>query len=177
MIRFKHRYCQVHMAGYLSGDLPEGTRRRVARFIHECQDCYQEYRRQRALTERLQRNIPTLGQPSAQQLDKVWQSLQSQLVPASAPRACRPRRSPATASVSYGLIMIVLAVTLLLPLALDLRASLAAIDRPQVPPGVALATSPGVAPRMQAAIISTRSSAAIAAPSLKNTPVPMGSVN
>ena len=47
MIKFKYRYCKVQMVRYVSGDLSDAARRRVARYIEECEDCYREFRRQR----------------------------------------------------------------------------------------------------------------------------------
>ena len=63
MIKFKYRYCKVHMAKYLSGDLSDITRRRIARFIDESQDCYDEYLRQREITDQLQRSLPAVWPP------------------------------------------------------------------------------------------------------------------
>lgn len=172
MLKFKHRYVKVHMAQYLSGDLSDITRRRVARFIDECQDCYDEFLRQRSITDQLQRNLPALGRPDDQRLNSIWLSLQTELAPASGPAIVRNARLPASPSLGYGLILIALA-TLLLSLTVGLHGSLYAVDLPQRPPLVRLAMTPeAVAQTKKLAPLPTHSGVERGGSLLKNTPVP-----
>ena len=172
MFKFKHRYVKVHMAQYLSGDLPDITRRRVARFIDECQHCYDEYRRQRSITDQLQRNLPVLGRPDDQRLSNIWLSLQTELAPASGPAIIPNAKMPAHPAVGYGMILIVLAA-LLLSLTIGLHSSLYAVDLPQRPPLVRIAMTPEAAvPSKQVMQLPTQSLVVRGGPLLKNTPVP-----
>lgn len=172
MFKFKHRYVKVHMAQYLSGDLPDITRRRVARFIDECQDCYDEFLRQRSITDQLQRNLPSLGRPDDQRLNSIWLSLQTELAPVSGPAIFDNARMPASPPLGYGLILIALA-TLLLSLTVGLHSSLYAVDLPQRPPSVRLAMTPeAVAQTERFLPLPTQSGVERGGPLLKNTPVP-----
>lgn len=170
MIKFKHRYCQVHMAKYLSGDLSDVARRRIARFIDECQDCYDEYLRQREIRDQLQRNLPVLGRPDAQRLDSIWMSLQSELAPAGA------AKSPATGlmgntPMGQSLFMVLLAAILLLPLSIGLQTSVAAIDLPPYPRLLNIEATPAMRSRTApSGAFSTQSGLSYQAPLLQNTP-------
>ena len=81
VIKFKLRYCRVQMARYISGDLPAGARRRVARYISECEHCYREFIRHREFTQTLERNLPLIGRTDPATLDRVWARLSA---------GCRP---------------------------------------------------------------------------------------
>ena len=160
------------MARYLSGDLPDVTRRRVARFIDECQYCYDEFLRQRSITDELRRNLPALGRPDDQRLNSIWLSLQTELAPASGPAIGHNHKMPASPNLGYGLILIALA-TLLLSLTVGLHSSLYAVDLPQRPPLVRLAMTPeALALTERVAPLHTQSRVERGGPLLKNTPVP-----
>lgn len=170
MIRFKYRYCKVHMAKYLSGDLSDVARRRIARFIDESQDCYEEYLRQRQITDQLQRSLPAFGRPDTQRLDNIWLSLQSELAPA-APGALPRPSYPGNTPIGQGLFMVLLAATLLLPLAVGFHTSVASVDLPPRPNLVDIKRTPS----NRASVLSidapsTRSSFSVQVPQLQNTP-------
>ncbi len=134
MIKFKLRYCKVQMARYLSGDLSAAARRRVARYIDESEDCYQEYMRQRAFALKLERGLPTLGQPDAPKLEALWSSIEKELQAPPARRAwLEDLRSPPRLQFSYGLTMVLISLLLLLPLAIGYQASPLAIELPRRP--------------------------------------------
>lgn len=173
MIKFKQRYCKVHLPQYLSGDLSDITRRRVARFIDECQDCYDEYVRQRAIADQLQRSLPTLGHPDDQRLNSIWLSLRTELVPASGPGVARNNSFQDTPTMGYGLILIVLATMLLLTFTVGLQSSFIVIDLPPRPPVVRIAmTAEADLQARQITLYSTQSRVESGHPLLKYTPVP-----
>ena len=129
MFRFKYRYCKTHMAKYLSGDLPDATRQRIARFINERQDCYDEFARQRAVAEQLRSSLPALGKPDARRLDSIWLSLSAELAPAH-PGNVRSAgfQAPGMQTVGYTAILLLLGVALALPIVLGMGSSLGAVD-------------------------------------------------
>lgn len=174
MIKFKYRYCKVHMAQYLSGDLCAVTRRRIARFIDECQDCYKEYLRQRDLSDQLQRDLPVLGRPDTQKLNSIWLSLQTELAPAAGSSAIAPDfRPPSQPTIGQGFFIMVLVIALLLPMVLSFQTSLSVVDlppRPQVAEIVRTPTTGSLGRRFD--IVLTQSRILHQEPVLKNTPAP-----
>ncbi|MDE2821090.1 MAG: hypothetical protein OXT68_06905 [Chloroflexota bacterium] len=174
MIKFKYRYCKVHMAKYLSGDLSDVTRRRIARFIDESQDCYEEYLRQREITEQLQRNLPVFGRADSQRLDNIWVSLQSELAPAATgalPHPSYPASYPGNTPIGQSLFMALLAAILLLPLAIGFHTSVASIDLPPRPKLVDIERTPSTRSNASSAVLfSTQSSFSNQVPLLQNTP-------
>ena len=171
MIKFKYRYCKVHMAQYVRGDLSDASRRRIARFIDECRDCRREYIRQAAFAGRLERELPLLGRPDSRRLDALWTSIQTELhLPAGQTAALRfgRRRSH---SLGYGLVMLALSIALLIPMALGYHVSVAALDLPPRPQTAAIVTTPRTLPQNRPpAFISTRSKAPRRRLLLQNTP-------
>ena len=93
MIKFKYRYCKVQMVRYVSGDLSDAARRRVARYIEECEDCYREFRRQRDFAQQLESSLPNFGRPDAERLDQLWASVARDLQAPSSGRAWFPQTS------------------------------------------------------------------------------------
>ena len=173
MIKFKYRYCKVHMAQYLSGDLAEVTRRRVARFIDECPECYQEYIHQRTLSEQLQRNLPALGCPDVNRLDYVWSSLQRELAPAGGPPLGQNFKPGGDSTIGYGLVMFALTVALMIPMAVNFRASFASVDLPPRPQGVEIVKTPAAGSHAHRhSIVYTQTTLARQEPLLQNTPLP-----
>ena len=174
MFRFKYRYCKTHMAKYISGDLSDVARRRIARFIDERQDCYDEYMRQRAVADHLRSSLPILGRPDARRLDNIWLSLSAELAPAHAGAASSAgMRAPGNQTAGYAAIMLLLGVALLLPFALGLGSSFGAVELPQRPQVAEVAVGPAVhrgMPRLKAA--ATPSRLTLPAALLKNTPAP-----
>ena len=134
MVRFKYRYCKVHMARYLSGDLADPVRRRVARYIDADEDCYREYMRHREFAQKLERNLPAFGRPNPQRLDAVWLALQADLQtpePQSAGFSDFGARS--NLQFSYALAVLAIAIALMLPLAIGYRAAPLALDFSRAP--------------------------------------------
>lgn len=173
MIKFKYRYCKVHMAQYLSGDLSDVTRRRIARFIDECQDCYEEYIHQRTLTDQLKRNLPNLGRPDVNRLDCVWSSLQRELAPAGGPPLGQNFKPGGNSTMGYGLVMFALTVALMLPMTVNFHASFASVDLPPRPQGVEIVKTPAAGSQAHRhSILSTRTTLARQEPLLQNTPLP-----
>lgn len=176
MIKFKYRYCKVHMAQYLSGDLSDTTRRRIARYIDECQDCYDEYIRQRNLANELERELPSLGRPSTQKLDNMWASIQAEMALPTETQSnmlYRPRRHP---KWSYGLVMMVVALLLLTPLAVGHHVSASPVELPPRPQALVIVKTPAVVAQdnhvVLASISITQPSIPIKFPLLQNTPAP-----
>lgn len=75
----KYRYCKRHMVGFIDGQLTPKVRRRVARYIDECPDCYREYVRQRDLQNELKAHFSLMGLPDAGQLSQMWRGVQAEL--------------------------------------------------------------------------------------------------
>ena len=174
MIRFKHRYCKVHMARFVRGELSEVARRRVGRYIDECEHCRREYLRHREFAQKLERSLPTLGAPNPQRLDELWASVQRELqAPASQSAWLSDFAASNRSQISYGLVMLAISLALLLPLALGFHASLSPVDLPRLPQRVNSETTPdtllaGAPLIMATAQPSWRGSA----PLLQNTPAP-----
>ncbi len=143
MIKFKYRYCKALMARYLSGDLPEAARRRMAHYIDECEDCYREYMRHREFAHKLERDLPILGKANAEKLDLLWSALQSELnAPAKRRGWLGKLGSRSTAQFSYGLVMVAISLALLLPMVIGYHSSLSPVDLPSMPQVAPLARTP-----------------------------------
>ncbi len=172
MIRFKHRYCKVHMARFVSGDLSEAARRRVGRFIDECEDCRREYLRHREFAQKLERSLPALGAPRPQRLDELWTSLQRELqAPASQSSWLGEFAASNRSQISYGLVILAIAMALLLPLALGFHTSLSQVDLPRLPQLVNIETTPDTLSAEAPLIVATaQPSFRGGAPVLQNTP-------
>lgn len=174
MVRFKYRYCKVFMARFVSSDLSPAARRRVGRYIDECEDCQREYRRHREFARRLERNLPALGAPKAKRLDELWSSLQSELQ-APAPQTMRISdfASPQSMQIGYGLVMLAISIALLLPMAVGFQASLSPVDLPRVPNGISIVSTRHANQASKPSIIATAQPGARGGgPMLHNTPAP-----
>ncbi len=176
MIKFKYRYCKVHMAQYLSGDLSDTTRRRIARYIDECEDCYNEYIRQRNLANKLERDLPILGRPSEQKLDNIWSAIQIELAlpeTDSSMLSYKPRRNM---TFGYGLVMLMMVFVLLTPLVIGYHTSVTSVDlppRPQTETIRIIKTPTTVADNSNLVVAVTQSTVPIRFPLLQNTPAPV----
>jgi anti-sigma factor RsiW len=107
---FRYRYCKARMAAYLNGELPIDVQRRVGRYIDQCDACYQEYTRQRALQRELQATLPALGTPGDERLSRMWAGIQQNL-------HSPPRQRQSAFQLRYGLatlLMLVLVFSTLL---------------------------------------------------------------
>ena len=137
MIQFKYRYCKVQMARFVSGDLSEAARRRVGRYIDECENCQREYLRHREFAQKLEQNLPTLGRPKPERLDELWSSLEAELqTPAKQTLRLSDFASPQSVQFSYGLVMLAVTVALLLPMVIGFHISLSPVDLPRLPHSV-----------------------------------------
>ncbi len=126
-------YCKTRMVAYINGELPPAARRRMARYIEGYPTCYAEYIRQREAARELNFRLPLVGQPEKPTLDRIWAAVQSELeadsirLPAST-SANAPvhasdtilrrqwRREPSGFRVRYGVVGLVIAMALVLPL-------------------------------------------------------------
>ena len=173
MIRFKYRYCKVHMARFVSRDLSPAVRRRVARYIDECPDCYREYMRHREFNHKLSQSLPGLGAPSQAKLGAMWLALQSEMnAPVKPSSTLRDFARRGSLPFSYGLAALALCLALLLPMALGYRGSLRSAELPPMPQFASLARTPAPGLNSAAAIVATRSPVSSAALQLQNTPAP-----
>lgn len=173
MIKFKYRYCQVHMAQYLSGDLSDTTRRRIARYIDECEDCYNEYIRQRNLANQLERELPSLGRPSVYKLDNMWASIQAELAnPSDAPSSMhRPHRLQ---TWGYGLAMLIVVAMLLTPWVVGYHTSVSSVQLPPRPRTLESIKTPTTVAQNNHAVLASITQPGVPArlPLLQNTPDP-----
>lgn len=175
MIKFKYRYCKVHMAQYLSGDLPDTTRRRIARYIDECDDCYNEYIQQRNLANQLERELPVLGRPSATKLDSIWASIQSELeTPTQTSSDMLMIRPQKRQTWTYGLVMLMVAFMMMVPLAIGYHASVSPVPLPPRPQVIEIVKTPTtIADNNQVILASiTQPGIPLRMPLLQNTPAP-----
>jgi len=174
MIRFKYRYCKVQMARYVSGDLSDAARRRVGRYINECEDCHAEYRRHRELALKLERNLPTLGRPDPQRLDQLWTALQLELQrPGAQSPTLSDFASQSTAQFSYGLALLAITIALLLPMIIGFHSSLLPVDLPRLPIAISIAGTPDTPRAARPFSLATAPpNARLRLPNLQNTPAP-----
>ncbi len=174
LIRFKYQYCKVHMARFVAGDLSDAARRRIARYIDECPDCYREYMRHRAFDRNLSCQLPTLGRPSRQQLDGMWLALQGELVaPAKPINTLGDFARRSSLHFSYGLAAVAICLAVLLPIALGYHASLATSEMRPAPQLVSRARIPTSGNFNRPAVSAATPPRAYASyPQLQNTPEP-----
>lgn len=162
------------MARFVSGDLSDSARRRVGRYINECEDCHAEYRRHQEFALKLERNLPTLGRPDPQRLDQLWTALQLDL---HAPRARTPAlsdfASQSTAQLSYGLALLAITIALLLPMIIGFHSSLLPVDLPRLPIAFSRVHTPDTPLAARPHSLATaQPSARLRLPNLQNTPAP-----
>lgn len=174
MVRFKYRYCKVFMARFVRGDLSPAARRRVGRYIDECEDCQREYIRHREFSHKLERNLPALGAPNAKRLDELWSSLQSELqTPAAQTMRISDFASPQSMQVSYGLVMLAISIALLLPMVIGFQTSLSPVDLPRMPHEINSASTRDADQASKPLINATAQPGARGGrPMLNNTPAP-----
>lgn len=174
MIRFKYRYCKVHMARYICGDLSEAARRRVGRYIDECEDCHREYMRHREFALKLERSLPTLGRPNQQRLNQLWSSLERELQrPARKSMWLSDFASPQSMQFSYGLVMLAISIALLLPMLIGYHSSLLTVDLPRLPHSISVDTTPRTQAEKRPIIFATAEPKWRGrGPMLQNTPAP-----
>lgn len=111
MFNYKVRYCKSRMVAFINGELPLKSRRRVARYIDECEECYAEYIRQKQLVRDLEYKLPVIGEPSDSQMDKMWAGIQ-----ASLQANTRPKRR--TYHTRYGILTLAFVLAVIVPFTL-----------------------------------------------------------
>lgn len=131
-------YCKTRMVAYVNGELPPAARRRMARYIERYPTCYAEYIRQREAARELNFRMPLVGQPEKAALDRIWAAVQSELDTGSQPASNLPasnlpanqsdtllkqpllrrdwRRESKAFRVRYGVVGLVMAMAVALPL-------------------------------------------------------------
>ncbi len=151
MLRLKYRYCKARMTAYINGGLAPGAKRRMARYINDCPDCYAEYVRQRDIARELERDMPGVGIPHSPQLDRMWANIQTEMTRSSS----RPARR---GQARYGLIVLALILALFLPWAFGDQDAAFAIPSQPSPRATAVAGTP----ENQKSITSSPSATAVA---------------
>ena len=171
MIRFKYRFCKVHMARFVNGDLAQPARRRVARYIDECEDCYREYMQHREFAHKLERSLPTLGKPGPARLDQIWSAVQAELNEAPARPKWHGEAHPRLGGkFSYALVVLAMTLALLLPMMIGYHSARATVDLPSLPQYAAV----GGGSSARAVVIgaTAQPNSRRRAPLLQNTPAP-----
>lgn len=161
------------MARYLSGDLADPVRRRVARYIDEDEDCYREYMRHREFAQKLEINLPAFGRPNPQRLDMVWSSLQADLQapqPQSAGFSDFGGRS--NLQFSYALAVLAIAIALMLPLAIGNRTVPLSLDFSRAPHYAVVVRPPAKSLSSAPAFATVEPGSRGAASLLRSTPAP-----
>lgn len=173
----RYRYVKARMTAYLDGELSDKARRFIARQIDENPRCYDDYIRARQSKQDIERHLPTFGQAEANQLDNMWAAIQAEMKqPQEKLTPIQPLQRPSY-SLSYGVAVLVLAVILLTPFALNSnRLVTEPIAQQPAPEETALITSEATdAPAMVALISETdvqmQSTRDTQIP-LQNTPAP-----
>jgi anti-sigma factor RsiW len=121
--------CRTLLVGYINGELTQKRRWRVGQHLNECAACYARYVEQRNLAHDLRTDLNLIGQPSRPQLSHIWSSIQSDMRRAQ-PFQPRFRRR-------YGIAVLVLVLSLLLPWSLGGDAFVLAVPLPAVPASLA----------------------------------------
>lgn len=115
----QYRYFKARLAAYLDGELPVKTRRFIARQIDENPLAYQEYLRARQTKQELESSLPIFGKPEIGQLDAIWANIQDELQKEARPSLTKKLRPHY--SLGYGLAVMLIALLLLAPFALDVQ--------------------------------------------------------
>lgn len=171
----QYRYVKARMMAYLDGDLPVKTRRFIARQIDENPLCYQDYIRAKQTRQELERTLPVFGTAESGQLDNLWANIQAELNQADT--ATPQVKHPYSYSLSYGVAMLVLAIIMLAPFAIDAgRSGLSPVSHalPEQVAELALsAATPDAEVRVVAVAVNTEEqSITVSSIPLQNTPAP-----
>lgn len=139
MFRFKYRYCKARMTAFVHGELSPQSRRRVARYIDECADCYAEYMRHRELQRELLHDLPAFGKPDEAQLDRMWSVIQGEVF------TPQRRTTPNFYRMRYGFATAAFFVVFMLPFTLGNNTIATASTTPPTPAEVVTAamSTPG----------------------------------
>ncbi|MEQ8673482.1 MAG: hypothetical protein RLP44_27400 [Aggregatilineales bacterium] len=120
MTQWKLRYCKTRMVAFINGDLPEKSRRRIGRYIDDCPACYDEYVNQRRALQELKPELKRVGMPRPEQLDRIWNAIQTEMTPEMSKPVSRPpaRARLAYQRTSYAVAMLVTILLVVVPLML-----------------------------------------------------------
>lgn len=102
--------CLQQKTAYTHDELPPSVRRRVVRHLNTCESCYTTYIQEWQLAHDLTQAVSRIGQPPRSSLAKVWLA-----VDAERQRTVSHQRF-AVFQGRYGVAMLLLALTLILPL-------------------------------------------------------------
>jgi hypothetical protein len=100
--------CRAHLVAFLHSDVSPLLRRRVARHLDHCPDCYRLYLQELDLMRDLKRNLPLIGRAHQPSFDAIWAEIQTDIV--------KPKPSLPRFHMRYGLAMLALVMTFLVPL-------------------------------------------------------------
>ncbi len=138
------RSCQAHLVSYLHNELSPHLRRRVAYHLDDCAACYALYVQQRELARELQNAVPLIGRNDAPRFDRVWLSVQGELV--------QPRRSPQF-HARYSLALLALLLALLFPWTMGGQRLTSAAPPTQPPPLLVIRTAELTEPGPQGTVV------------------------
>jgi len=124
--------CKFHMTAYLHGELRPKVRQRMTQHIEQCPMCYTVYIQQRDIQRELAYSVPLVG--TIGRYDKMWASIQADM---SYPR--EPRFQ-----IRFGLVALMLAMALLLPLTLGRQQRALAAVPTQPSPELAVTRTPSM---------------------------------
>jgi len=133
--------CRLHLMAFLHGDVSPLLRRRIARHLDHCTDCYRLYLQELDLERDLKHELPLIGVGHQSHFDQVWTAVQQDIV--------MPRSTAARFHLRYGLAMFALVLALIFPLTLgDQNLTLASpptqpapLTQQAMPSGTALGTT------------------------------------
>ena len=169
----KYRYVKTRMTAYLDGELSDQSRRFIARQIDENPLCYREYIQAKQSKQELERSLPSFGQAEAGQLDKIWANIQSELNQPEAIPVTRvmPRQNY---SLSYGVAMLILAIIMLTPFAIDAsRSNISPVPQHPLPEESVNLTLPASTPDAEARVIAFAVNTEVQSQATSRTSLPL----
>lgn len=103
--------CQKHLVAYIHQELSVQQRQRIARHLDVCESCYRSYLEHVDLTRQLTERVPRVGQTYHLSVERVWAALEYDGV--------HPGRTFRRYSPGYGLVALIAALMLFIPLTLE----------------------------------------------------------
>lgn len=142
MVNFKCRYTQARLLAFLHRDLPESSRRAVARHLDHCPHCAALYQQQRQHVHALRAELGGFATPSAPTLERIWMNIQDEMMPPPSP-AIRSHAPKRRYSLSYGLLTVIVVLVLMVPWLLRTQPAYAAVPSQPAPHTEATFSTPG----------------------------------
>lgn len=162
---------------YVQGQLGPAQRAQVIEHVRICARCSAALAREERVAADLRREMPRLGQPDRGQMDRIWAGVWQE-VQAPRPPAHRAVGWPGLSMALVALLVIALALPLLAQDGMraeaapfDTEANLVRSTASPTPGGTTVARSS--TPERNAAPAGTRTTVALAAPTVGASPVPM----